>query len=113
MDVVLEPLMEVLKILWETGVQMLDKYHKDPFTLRATIFALSSQFKEKVGCAICIDGTAYVSLSASKKIVYMRHIHSLLKGHRYRVRKMDKYFDNNNKQHYTAPSCNNRGQSVF
>jgi hypothetical protein len=44
---------------------------------------------------VCIDGTAYMSLTASKKIVYMRHRRFLSKGHRYRQKKMDKYFDNN------------------
>jgi hypothetical protein len=83
MDVFLEPLMEDMKILWETGVEMLDEYRKDLFTLRAIIFVtindypalftLSGQFKGKVGCIVCIDETAYVSLAASKKIVYMRH----------------------------------------
>jgi hypothetical protein len=123
MDVFLEPLMEDMKILWETCVQMLDEYRKDSFTLRAIIFVtindypalfiLSGQFKGNVGCTICIDETAYVSLAASKKIVYMRHIHFLLEGHRYRMRKMDKYFDNNGELHSTPPSGNNRGHRVF
>jgi hypothetical protein len=123
MDVFLEPLMEDMKILWEIGVQMLDEYCKDSFTLRAiifvtindypTLFTLSGQFKGKVGCTVCIDETAYVSLAASKKIVYMRHIHFLLEGHRYHMRKMDKYFDNNGELHSTPPSGNNRGQRVF
>jgi hypothetical protein len=95
MDVFLEPLMEDMKILWETSVQMLDEYHKDSFILRAIIFdmindypalfTLSSQFKEKVGCTVCIDGTSYMSLTATKKIVYMRHKHFLLEGHRYHM----------------------------
>jgi hypothetical protein len=73
MDVFLEPLMEDMKILWETSVQMLDEYRKDSFTLRAIIFVtindypalftLSSQFKGKVGCIVCIDGTTYMSLT--------------------------------------------------
>jgi hypothetical protein len=54
-----------------------------------------------------------VSFSASKKIVYMRHRHFLLKGHRYHLRKMDKYFDNIDELHSTAPSGNNKGQRVF
>ena len=72
--------MQDMKILWEIGVQMLDKYHKESFTLRAIIFVtindhpalflLSGQFKGKLGCVVCIDDTAYVSLTASKKIVY-------------------------------------------
>jgi hypothetical protein len=112
-----------MKILWVTGVQMLDEYRKDSFTLRAIIFVtindypalftLSGRFKGKLGCTVCIDGTAYVSLTASKKIVYMRHRHFLLEGHRYRMRKMDKYFDNNGEPHSTAPSGNNRGHRVF
>jgi hypothetical protein len=123
MDVFLEPLMKDMKILWETGVQMLDEYHKDSFTLRAIIFVtindypalftLLGKFKEKVGCAVCIDGTAYVSLTASKKIVYMRHRCFLLEGHRYCMRQMDKYFNNNGELHSIPSSGNNRGHRVF
>jgi hypothetical protein len=37
-----------------------------------------------------------------------------LRGHRYRMRKMDKYFDNNDELHSTAPSGNiNKGERVF
>jgi len=104
-DVFLEPLMQDMKILWETGVQMLDEYCKESFTRRAIIyvtindcpalFTLSRQFKGKLGCVVCIDGTAHVYLTASKKIAYMRHRRFLSKEHRYRQKKMDKYFDNN------------------
>jgi len=38
MDVLLEPLMEEMKMLWIQGVQMLDEHRKDSFTLRAIIF---------------------------------------------------------------------------
>jgi hypothetical protein len=68
MDVFLEPSMQDMKILWETGVQMLDEYRKKSFTLRAIIFVviddypalftLSGQFKGELGCVVCIDGTA-------------------------------------------------------
>jgi hypothetical protein len=54
-----------------------------------------------------------VSLSAFKKILYMQHNQFLLEGHRYCMRKMDKYFDNNDELHSTAPSGNNKGQRVF
>jgi hypothetical protein len=54
-----------------------------------------------------------VSLTISKKIVYMRHKHFFLEGHRYRMRKMDKYFDNNGELHSTPPSGNIRGHIVF
>jgi hypothetical protein len=94
MDVFLEPLMEDMKILWETSVQILDEYRKESFTLRAIIFVtindypalftLSGQFKGKVSCVVCIDGTAYMSLTAFKQIMYMRHGRFLSKGHKYR-----------------------------
>ena len=115
--------MQDMKILWETGVQMLVEYRKESFTLRAIIFVtindypalftLPGQFKGKLGCVVCIDGTAYVSLTASKKIMYMRHRRFLSKGHRYRQKKMDKYFDNNSELQSTAPSGNRKGNRVF
>ena len=54
-----------------------------------------------------------MSLSASKKIVYMRHRHFLSKGHRYCLKKMDKYFDNNSERNSNAPLGNSKGQRVF
>jgi response regulator of citrate/malate metabolism len=112
--------MEDMKILWETGVQILDEYRKESFTLRAIIlvtindypalFTLSGQFKGKVGCVVCIGGITYMSLTASKKIVYMRHRRFLSKGHRYRQKKMDKYFNNNVELQSTAPLGNSKGK---
>jgi hypothetical protein len=123
MDVFLELLMEDMKILWETGVQILNEYHKESFTLRAIIFVmindypalftLSGQFNGKVGCVVCIDETAYMSLTASKMIVYMRHRRFLSKGHRHRQKKMDKYFDNNVKLQSIAPLDNSKDKRVF
>ena len=82
-DVLLKPLMEDMKILWEDGVKMMDASLKKEFTLKAIIFvtitdfpglfSLSGQIKGKLGCVVCIDGTCYTYLSASKKMVYMRH----------------------------------------
>ena len=70
--------MDEMKMLWEKGVKMLVEYRKDSFKLRAIIFVitydypalftLSGQFKGDVGCMVCIDGTHYVSLNASKCI---------------------------------------------
>jgi hypothetical protein len=119
----LEPLMEDMKILWESGVQMLDEYHKGSFVLRTIIFVpindypalfiLLGQFKGKVGCIVCIDETIYVSFYTSNKIVYMRHKRFLLKGHRYHPQKMDKYFNNIDELHSTTPSGNCKGQRIF
>jgi hypothetical protein len=36
--------MEDMKILWETGVQILDEYSKDLFTLRAIIFVMINDY---------------------------------------------------------------------
>ena len=82
-DMFLEPLMEDMKILWEDGVKMMDTSLKKEFTLKAIIFvtitnypglfSLSGLIKGKSGCVVCIDGTCYTYLSASKKMVYMRH----------------------------------------
>ena len=112
-----------MKMLWEKGVKMLDEYRKDSFTLRTIIFVtindypvvftLSGQFKGKVGCVMCINGTRYVSLNASKKIVYMRHRRFLSKGHRYRQKKMDKYFNYNDEMNSDAPLGNSKGHRVF
>ena len=75
--------MEDMKILWEDGVKMMDASLKKEFTLKAIIFvtitdypslfSLSGQIKGKSDCIVCIDGTYYTYLSASKKMVYMRH----------------------------------------
>jgi len=69
MDVFLEPLIQDMKILWETGVQMLDEYRKESFTLRAIIFVtindypalftLSGQFKGKLGCVVLLTVLKY------------------------------------------------------
>ena len=111
-DVFLEPLMEDMKILWEDGVKMMDVFLKE-FTLKAIIFvtitdyldlfSLSGQIKGNSGCVVCIDGTCYTYLNASKKMVYMRHRRLLVKKHRYRVATMNKYFDKQDKPETDEP----------
>jgi hypothetical protein len=121
-DVFLEPLMEDMQILWEDGVKMMDASLKE-FTLKAIIFititnypslfSLSGQIKGKLGCVVCIDGTCYTYLSASKKMVYMRHRRFLVKKHRYRVATMNKYFDNQEEPETNEPERTRYGQKVF
>ena len=87
--------MEDMKILWEEGVKMMDASLKKEFTLKAIIFvtitdylglfSLSGLIKGKSGCVVCIDGTCYTYLNASKKMVYMRHRRFLIKKHKYRA----------------------------
>jgi len=123
MDVFLEPLMEEMKKLWEEGVAMWDEFRKEAFTLKAMIFvtindylalfSLSGQFKGKVGCVVCLDETSHVYLIASNKLLYMRHRCFLLRGHKYRLKRMDKYFDNRDEAKSTAPSGRSAGKRVF
>jgi hypothetical protein len=81
-DVFLESLMEDMAKLWNEGVHMWDQYQHEYFTLYAIIFisihdapgsfTLSGQTKGKSdACPICVDGTALVYLSSSRKLVYM------------------------------------------
>ena len=51
-------------------------------------------YKTPIGCIVCINGIYYTYLSASKKMVYMRHRRFLIKKHRYQAATMNKYFDN-------------------
>jgi len=102
---------------------MIDAFCKETFTVRAIIiitingyptrFSLSGQFKGKVGCVECIDGTWHVSLPASNKIVYMRHRRWLPAGHKYRLQKMNKYFDNIDESKSTAPLGYSKGHRVY
>jgi hypothetical protein len=103
-DMFLEPLIEDMKILWEKGVKMMYASLKKEFTLKAIIFvtitdypslfSLPGQIKGKSGCVVCIVSTCYTYLSASKKLVYMRHRRFLSKKHKYRDPSMDQFFDN-------------------
>jgi len=121
-DVFLEPLMEDMKILWETGVTMLDVSEKK-FTLKAIIFvtisdypallSLLGQIKGKSDCVVCIDGTYYTYLKSSKKLVYMRHRRFLSKNHRYRASMMNKYFDNNDEPELDKAERTKYRQKVF
>jgi len=128
MDVFLEPLMEDMQKLWEEGAVMIDasKPVEDSsrkFTLRAIIivtindypalFSLSGQFNGNVGCVECIDGTWHVFLPASKKVVYMRHRRFLPPDHKYRLKKMNKYFDNMDESKSTAPLGYSKGHRVY
>ena len=105
--------MEDMKILCEDGVKMMDVSLKKEFTLKVIIFvtitdypslfSLSGQIKGKSGCIVCIDGTCYTYLNASKKMVYMRHRRFLIKKHRYQNPTMNRYFDNQDEPQIDEP----------
>jgi hypothetical protein len=121
--VFLEPLIEDMKILWEDLVKTMDVSLKKEFTLKAIIFvtitdypglfSLSGQIKGKSGCVVCIDGTCYTYLNASKKLVYIMYRRFLNKKHRYQEEMMNKYFDNQNEHQLDEPERTMYGQKVF
>ena len=45
-----------------------------------------------MGCLECLIDTAAQFLEGSQKVVYMHHRHFLVEGHRYRSKRMMKYF---------------------
>ena len=75
--------MQEMERLWRHGEQMYDLFRKEEFICRAIIFvttndypalfALSVQIKGKMGYLDCLDGTTWVYLDESKKIVYLRN----------------------------------------
>ena len=116
--------MEYMKLLLEKGVEIMDASQIiKKFTLKAIIFvtiidypglfSLSRQIKGKSGCVVCIDGTCYTYLNASKKMVYMRHRRFLIKKHRYRAITMNKYFDIQEEPETDEPKRTRYGQKVF
>ena len=52
-------------------------------------------------------------LIASNKLVYMRHKRFLPRGHKYRLKRMDKYFDNRDESKSTTPLGISAGKRVF
>ena len=52
-------------------------------------------------------------LTASNKLVYMRHKRFLPRGHKHRLKRMDKYFDNRDQAKSTAPSGTSAYKRVF
>ena len=59
-----------------------------------TLFALSGQIKGKAGCLVCLDGTTWMYLDASKKIVYLRNRRFLKASHKYRSKLFFRFYDN-------------------
>ncbi|KAL4561270.1 hypothetical protein LXL04_033434 [Taraxacum kok-saghyz] len=101
-DVYLAPLIEDLKILWNSGVDVYDAYNKEYFRLRAMIFCTISDFpayanlsgystKGKKACPVCENDTQSLWLENCKKVVYMGHRRSLPISHEYR--QMGNLFD--------------------
>ena len=71
-----------------------------------TVFALSGQIKGKMGCLVCLNGTTWVYLDASKKIVYLRNRCFLKTSHKYRSKLFFIFYDN-------APKRRHNGEHVY
>ena len=94
-DVYLKPLIEDLKILWETGVEVYDGYRKESFNLRAMLFGTINDFpaygnlsgysiKGQCACPICEDKTDWTRLEFGQKNVFLGHRRFLNSNHHYR-----------------------------
>ncbi|KAK7266896.1 hypothetical protein RIF29_19556 [Crotalaria pallida] len=94
-NVYLAPLIEDLKQMWETGIEVYDGYRRESFNLRATLFGTISDFptygnlsghstKGQCTCPICEDNTHWMRLENYKKNVFLGHCIFLPSGHRYR-----------------------------
>ncbi|XP_058732773.1 uncharacterized protein LOC131604346 [Vicia villosa] len=101
-DIYLAPLIEDLKHLWETGVEVYDEYKKESFKLRAMLYGTINDFpaygnlsgysvKGKFACPICEDGTHLIRLDHCMKNVFLGHRRFLNTNHRFR--KWRKAFD--------------------
>ncbi len=91
----LAPLIEDLKQMWETGIDVYDGYREESFTLRAMIFGTINDFsaygnlsgystKGQCACPICEDGTDWMQLEHGKKNVFLGHRRFLPQKHHYR-----------------------------
>ncbi|XP_056690226.1 uncharacterized protein [Spinacia oleracea] len=94
-DVYLAPLVEDLKLLWESGVEVFDAHRKENFNLKAMLFGTINDFpaygnlsgysvKGYNACPICDENTSSIRIPNSNKIVYMENRKGLPVKHRYR-----------------------------
>ncbi|KAD3338451.1 hypothetical protein E3N88_33972 [Mikania micrantha] len=106
-DVYLSPLIDDLKTLWSSGVEVYDAYKKEYFKMRGMIFCTISDFpaygnlsgystKGKKACPVCEDETSSIWLKNCKKTVYMGHRRFLPTNHIYRKKKDE--FDGNTEE---------------
>jgi hypothetical protein len=102
-DVYLAPLIEDLKLLWNTGVKTFDGYKKEYFNLRAVLLWTINDFpaygnlsgcvtKGYYACPVCSENTYSQWLPNSKKCCYLGHRRFLPREHPFRKRK--KCFNN-------------------
>jgi hypothetical protein len=96
--------MQEMERLWRQGEPMYHAFRKEDFICRAIIFittndypvlfVLSEQIKGKTGCLVCLDGTIWVFLNTSKKIVYLRNRRFLKINQKYHNKLFFRFYDN-------------------
>ncbi|XP_070029792.1 uncharacterized protein [Nicotiana sylvestris] len=112
-DVYLQPLIDDLKTLWESGVETYDAFKKQNFHLRATLLWTINDFpaygmlsgwstKGKLACPVCHVHTCSIYLKHGRKHCYMGHRRFLEINHPYRRNKSS--FDNT-KEERLAPQA--------
>jgi len=83
-DVYLSPLIEVLKLMWDQGVEVFDGFANETFKLHAMLFytiidfpsygnLLGYSVKGHKACLICEEDIASQQLKHRRKTVYLRH----------------------------------------
>ncbi|XP_072052067.1 uncharacterized protein [Arachis hypogaea] len=95
-DVYLQPLIKELKELWHDGVQILDRFKNEMFTLRAALMWTISDFSGlgnlsgwnmhyKYACPTCYFNTDSYRLKHDGKWCFLGHCHFLERGHKFRL----------------------------
>ncbi|KAL3618473.1 hypothetical protein CASFOL_037555 [Castilleja foliolosa] len=111
-DVYLQPIVEDLKVMWDSGVEVYDAHLAETFSLRAMLLWTINDFpaygnlsgystKGHEACPICQKDTAYCQLKNCQKTVYLGSRRFLPMDHRYR--KLRKAF-NGQPEEGTAPT---------
>ncbi|KAL4018173.1 hypothetical protein IC575_021763 [Cucumis melo] len=94
----LAPLIEDLKLLWESGVECYDANQEEIFNLRVVLLWTINDFpaygnlsgfsvKGYKACPICGDNTSAIELKYGKKMTYLGHRRFLARNHPYRRQK--------------------------
>ncbi|XP_077224998.1 uncharacterized protein LOC143858225 [Tasmannia lanceolata] len=97
-DVYLQPLVEELRELWETGLQTYDASKKENFQMHAALLWTISDFpayanlsgwstKGKLACPSCSKDTCSLRLKHGRKFCYMGHRRFLEENHKFRFEK--------------------------
>ncbi|KAL3650075.1 hypothetical protein CASFOL_006478 [Castilleja foliolosa] len=119
-DVYLQPLIDDLKVMWDSGVDVYDAHLDEIFSLRAMLLWTINDFpaygnlsgystKGHEACPICQNDTSYCQLKNCQKTVYLGSRRFLPMDHRYR--KLRKAF-NGQPEEGSAPTSLN-GQETL